>query len=44
MEKVIENIKVWDDLIDSLKKREVRKYANIYFKKVKKVVKIVPYI
>ena len=44
MEKVIENIKVWDDLIDSLKKKRSKKICKYIFQKGKKVVNIVPYI
>ena len=36
MEKVIENIKVWDDLINSLKKKRSKKICKYIFQKGKK--------
>ena len=36
MEKVIESIKVWDDLIDSLKKKKSKKICKYIFQKGKK--------
>ena len=36
MEKVIESMKVWDDLIDSLKKKRRKKICKYIFQKGKK--------